>query len=132
LKGAFELKRKSENISIIDQGLSIDGSISCKGKLIIKGIVKGTLEGETVVVAEDGALYAEAQAESVTIGGLFEGSIRASKELVILATGSCSGRVVCKDLVVEAGGLLNAEVSCTAGREEEAGKGAATLHAIRS
>jgi cytoskeletal protein CcmA (bactofilin family) len=111
------VKRKSENISIIDSGLTIDGSISCKGKLIIKGTVKGSLEGETVVVADEGKLYAEAEAESVTIGGTFQGSIRASKELVILASGNCSGRVVCKDLVVEAGGILNAEVTCTAGTE---------------
>jgi cytoskeletal protein CcmA (bactofilin family) len=107
--------RKSENISIIDSGLTIDGSISCKGKLIIKGTVKGTLEGETVVVAEEGSLLAEAEAESVTIGGSFEGSIRAAKELIILSKGNCAGRVVCKDLVVEAGGVLNAEVTCTAG-----------------
>jgi cytoskeletal protein CcmA (bactofilin family) len=107
--------RKSENISIIDSGLTIDGSISCKGKLIIKGTVKGTLEGETVVVAEEGSLLAEAEAESVTIGGNFEGSIRAAKELIILSKGNCAGRDVCKDLVVEAGGVLNAEVTCTAG-----------------
>jgi cytoskeletal protein CcmA (bactofilin family) len=111
------VKRKSDNISIIDSGLVIEGSISCKGKLIIKGTVKGTLEGETVVIADEGRLYAEASAESVTIGGLFEGSIQAFKELIVLSNGKCAGRVVCKDLVVEAGGLLNAEVTCTAGSE---------------
>jgi cytoskeletal protein CcmA (bactofilin family) len=116
-EGDIAVKRKSENISIIDSGLTIDGSISCKGKLIIKGTVKGSLEGETVVVADEGKLYAEAEAASVTIGGIFQGSIRASKELVILASGNCSGRVVCKDLVVEAGGILNAEVTCTAGAD---------------
>ena len=111
--------KKTENISIIDQGLCIDGVISCAGKLIIKGTVKGTLEGETVVIAEDGAVYASASGESVTIGGLFEGDIRASRELIILPTGNCSGRVVCRDLVVQAGGVLNAEVVCTAGRQPE-------------
>ena len=123
-KGESIVKKKSENISIIDSGLTIDGSISCKGKLIIKGTVKGTLEGETVVVADEGNLFAEAEAESVTIGGSFQGSIRASRELVILSSGNCSGRVVCKDLIVEAGGILNAEVTCTSGAdaiEENAG-----------
>jgi len=32
--------------------------------------------------------------------------------LIILATGTCSGKVECKDLIVENGGILNAEVSC--------------------
>ncbi len=124
------MKRKSENISIIDSGLTIDGTISCKGKLIIKGTVKGNLEGETVVIADEGSLYAEAAVESVTIGGLFEGSIQASKELIVLSSGKCAGKVVCKDLVVEAGGVLNAEVTCTAGQEEAAGDRKAKIKAL--
>jgi cytoskeletal protein CcmA (bactofilin family) len=111
------VKQQTENISIIDSGLVIDGSICCKGKLIIKGTVKGNLEGENVVIAEEGSLLADAEAESVTIGGSFEGSIRASKELIVLTSGYCSGRVVCRDLVVEAGGILNAEVTCTAAKK---------------
>ena len=35
-----------------------------------------------------------------------------SEELIILSTGNCAGKVVCKNLVVEAGGILNAEVTC--------------------
>ncbi|MCF8080302.1 MAG: polymer-forming cytoskeletal protein [Desulfobacterales bacterium] len=124
------MKRKSENISIIDSGLTIDGTISCKGKLIIKGTVKGNLEGETVVIADEGSLYADAAVESVTIGGLFEGSIQASKELIVLSSGKCAGKVVCKDLVVEAGGTLNAEVTCTAGQEEAAGDRKAKIKAL--
>lgn len=104
--------KKAENISIIDQGLTVDGNITCTGKLIIKGVVKGNLEGETVIIAEEGAMAAEATAKSVTIGGSFEGTINADKELIVLSTGNCSGRVVCYDLVVEAGGVLNAEVVC--------------------
>ena len=48
----------------------------------------------------------------MTIGGTFEGEIRASKELVILSTGNCSGKIICKGFVVEAGGILNAQVTC--------------------
>jgi len=104
--------KRAENISIVDQGLIVDGNITCTGKLIVKGVVKGTLDGETVIIAEEGAMCAEASAKSVTIGGSFEGVINTEKELIVLSTGVCSGRVVCHDLVVEAGGVLNAEVIC--------------------
>jgi cytoskeletal protein CcmA (bactofilin family) len=124
------MKRKSENISIIDSGLTIDGSISCKGKLIIKGTVKGNLEGETVVIADEGSLYADASVESVTVGGLFEGTVHASKELIVLSSGKCAGKVVCKDLVVEAGGVLNAEVTCTTGQEAAAGDSKAKIKVL--
>jgi len=111
------MKNKSKDFSIIDKELTVDGTISSKGKLVIKGIVKGTLIGETVIIAAEGAVFADAKVGSMTIGGTFEGEIRASKELIILSTGNCSGKVVCKDFVVEAGGILNAQVNCIASQD---------------
>ena len=102
---------KSKNISIIDQEATVEGAFSCKGRLVIKGAVKGTLIGDTVIIAEEGAVYADTKAESITIGGIFVGEIKDADELIILSTGNCSGKVTCKDLVVEAGGILNAEVT---------------------
>lgn len=113
------MKNKSKDFSIIDKELTVDGTISSKGKLVIKGIVKGTLIGETVIIAEEGKVFADTKASSMTIGGTFEGEIRASKELVILATGNCSGKVVCKDFVVEAGGVLNAQVNCITSQDSK-------------
>ena len=108
------VKNELKDFSIIDRELSIDGTVSTNGRLIIKGVVKGTLVGKDVVIAEEGALYADAQVESVTIAGIFEGQISASKELIILSTGNCKGEIVCKDFSVEAGGILNAHVTCVA------------------
>jgi cytoskeletal protein CcmA (bactofilin family) len=106
------VKSKSKDFSIIDKELTVDGKISTKGKLVIKGVVKGTLVGDVVIIAEEGAVYADTKVTSMTIGGTFEGEVKASKELIILPTGKCSGRVVCKDFVVEPGGMLNAQVHC--------------------
>ncbi|WP_022668223.1 bactofilin family protein [Desulfospira joergensenii] len=106
-------KTNKQNLSIIDKELKIDGSISSTGKLIIKGQVTGTIEGDAVIIAEDGIVNSSStRVASITIGGRFQGDISASKELIILATGICSGKVECKDLIVENGGVLNAEVSC--------------------
>lgn len=106
------MKNKSKDFSIIDKELTVDGTVSSKGQLVIKGVVKGTLIGETVIIAADGAVFADTKVSSMTIGGRFEGDIRASKELIILSTGNCSGKIVCKDFVVEAGGILNGHVTC--------------------
>ena len=105
--------KNSKNLSIIDKELKIEGSISSSGKLIIKGQVTGTSDGDVVIIAEDGLVNSSAtKVSSITIGGNFQGTIIASKELIILATGRCAGKVECKDLIVENGGILNAEVSC--------------------
>lgn len=106
------MKNESKGFSLIDKELTIDGKVSTSGRLIIKGVVKGTLAGKDVVIAEEGAVYADAEVESVTIAGIFEGQIRVSKELSILSTGNCKGEIVCKNFSVEPGGILNAQVTC--------------------
>lgn len=108
------MKDEQKKFSIIDEGFTVDGTVAGKGRLVIKGTVKGAVTGDNVVIAEEGAVYAEAHANVMTIGGVFDGQVEVDKELVILSTGKCSGHVVCHDLIVEAGGLLNATVACKA------------------
>ena len=106
------MKNKNQTFSIIDKELSIEGTVQTTGTILIKGSVKGTLVGGTVTISEEGVVYADTKVGSITIGGKFEGTIEASEELVVLSTGTCSGKAVCKDLVVKSGGILNAEVNC--------------------
>lgn len=106
------MKNDAKNFSIIDEGFIIEGAVTGKGRLIVKGAVKGEISGDDIVISEEGSVFAEARAKVMTIGGIFEGQLDVEQELVILTTGKCSGQVKCKDLVVEAGGLLNASVSC--------------------
>lgn len=110
-------EKLKKNFSIIDQGLTVEGVVSGKGQLVIKGTVKGSLEGDIIVIAEEGSVYADTKATSLTVGGIFEGELHVSGDLNVLATGRCNGEVTCKDLVVEAGGKLNAKVSCTTAME---------------
>ena len=105
-------KDSPKKFSIIDEGFTVDGTVTGKGRLVIKGTVKGAVTGDNVVIAEEGAVYADARAKEITIGGIFDGQVEAEKALVILSTGKCSGEVKCHDLIVEAGGALNANVSC--------------------
>jgi cytoskeletal protein CcmA (bactofilin family) len=100
------------DFSLIDKSLTVDGTIHCKGKLIVNGTLKGKIFGENVIIAEGGTVCADIIATSVSVGGKFEGSIRKTKEVVILSTGVCSGSIQCDSLVLDPGGTLNAEVEC--------------------
>ena len=113
------MKKTSKDFSIIDKELTIDGTVSTNGRLIVKGILKGTVIGKNVVIAEEGSVYANAKVASMTISGTFEGEIRALKELILLSTGKCTGKVVCKDLVIETGAILNAQVTCLTGEDTD-------------
>jgi cytoskeletal protein CcmA (bactofilin family) len=105
--------KSSKGLSIIDKDLKIEGSILSIGQLIIKGQVTGTIEGDVVIISAEGRVTsAYTKVSSITIGGNFQGEIVASDELIILSTGTCAGKVEYKKLIVENGGVLNAEVIC--------------------
>ncbi|MBT3387499.1 MAG: polymer-forming cytoskeletal protein, partial [Desulfobacula sp.] len=53
-------KKSYKNLSIIDRELKIEGSIKSAGKLIIKGQVNGTIEGDVVIIAKDGRVNSSA------------------------------------------------------------------------
>jgi cytoskeletal protein CcmA (bactofilin family) len=106
------VKDTNNAFSIIDKGTTVDGSVIGKGNLVVKGSVKGTLKGESIVISEEGQVAADTHAQTMTIGGVFEGRVETTGPLIILASGRCSGEIVCGDLVVEAGGRLDARVTC--------------------
>jgi len=123
--------KNNQNLSIIDKELKIEGSISSKGKLIIKGQVIGTIKADIVIIAEEGSVESSAtEVSSITIGGKFQGELKASKELIILASGRCTGKIEYKDLTVENGGILNAEVQCKTSSKLPAGKELETLNSL--
>lgn len=103
-------KSKPLKLSIIDKDVKVDGTITGKGRLIIRGTVNGSIAGETVVIAEEGRVTSDAKVACMTISGVFDGDIDADGEVVITSSGKCSGKISCKDIVVENGGILNAEV----------------------
>lgn len=107
------MKDRGDTFSIIDKGMTVDGALVGKGNLVVNGLVKGTLTGESVVISEGGQIEADTKVDTLTVGGRFDGRVETAGQLLILATGKCSGEVLCGDLVVEAGGRLDARVTCT-------------------
>jgi cytoskeletal protein CcmA (bactofilin family) len=102
----------SKHLSVIDNGLTFTGDITGKGQLVIKGAVSGTIKTDSIIIAEEGRAQCDATVRSMTVGGIYEGTLIAEKELVVLKGGRCSGTVSCGDLIVEAGGVVNAAVTC--------------------
>lgn len=105
------MAKKNESISILSKGAEFEGDLSCTGKIIINGTIKGTLKGEFITIGEDGIVFAETSANSLTIAGRFEGNLKSANSLTVLAGGYCDGDVTCHDLVVEPGGVLNGRVN---------------------
>jgi len=105
------MDKSRDGMSIIDEGLAVEGKITVRGNLVIKGEVQGTIEGDSVVIAKEGRVAATVRVASITIAGSFDGDVTVDGDFVLLASGSCTGKVRCGTLTVEKGSLLNAEIS---------------------
>ncbi|MBW2108821.1 MAG: polymer-forming cytoskeletal protein [Deltaproteobacteria bacterium] len=104
------IKAKSKGLSVIDTGITVEGTIRAHGRLVIAGAVEGTLLGDDVVTAKGSRVTARAEVDDLVIAGDFEGDVTARKSLTILRTGNFTGNIVCKTLSLEAGGRLNGHV----------------------
>ena len=79
--------------------------------MVIQGEVKGTVSSREIVIAEDAKVSAELRALHVDISGSFDGLARVAGTMTIRAAGRVSGKVRCKNVVVEPGGVLDAEIA---------------------
>jgi len=111
--GEYNMSKNNQTLSILDNGLIINGDIECDGEIIVRGKVKGTLKTETLVIADAGIVDADCTADAVIIGGEYNGNLTVNGIMKILSTGKCSGKVLCQDMVVENGSTLNASVDCS-------------------
>jgi cytoskeletal protein CcmA (bactofilin family) len=104
------MKDKPEGLSIVDKGLSVEGSLYADGKLVIAGSLKGSLVGNAVVAAGGSVVNAEAKVDNLVIAGDFQGDVTVYDRLHISPTGNFTGNIVCKNLRLEVGGILNGSV----------------------
>ena len=110
------MKIKRDNVSIIQNGCSIEGKLQFSGYLIVAGTIQGILEAETVVTREGSRISGELNIESLTIAGSVDGDINVDN-LTLLSTAEVSGKICCSSLVIEEGGILNGNVKWLDGKE---------------
>ncbi|MDM8515457.1 polymer-forming cytoskeletal protein [Desulfobacterales bacterium HSG16] len=101
---------KKKKISILEESTRLKGTVSFDDKMIINGSFEGSITGDTLIIGEYGVVIADIKAGNVVIGGRFSGELRTVKDTLVLHSGICEGKVVCRNIVVEPGGVLNAEV----------------------
>ena len=104
------MKEKDKDISIINKGCSLNGSLDFKGYLIVAGTVEGVLNAESVIAEEGSFIKADVTSEMLAIAGRFEGNIIVTGTLTLLGTANVQGSIQCGNLVVEEGGILNGKI----------------------
>lgn len=117
----------SEEITIISNGVKIEGKVSSTGNIRVDGSLQGDLNSRgNVTVGEQGDIKGEIVANIVTIGGRVVGTINAKEKLILESKCSLKGDIVTKVLVIEAGAKFDGKSSM--GDSKEVITPSATLH----
>ncbi len=95
---------KSEDITIISNGVKLEGKITSSGNIRVEGEIQGDILSQSnVTVGENGQVNGQINAGVIMIGGKVSGTVRANEKLVLESKGNLKGDIFTKILVVEAG-----------------------------
>ncbi len=112
---------KSEEITIISNGVKIEGKITSSGNIRIDGEIQGDIISQSfVTIGEQGQVNGQIDANVITIGGKVSGTVRAKEKLVLDSKGNLKGNIFTKILVIEVGAKFNGK--CKTGDTTEIGK----------
>ncbi|PIE04642.1 MAG: hypothetical protein CSA76_03215 [Spirochaetales bacterium] len=103
--------------SIIGEGTRFRGDVEIAGLLRIDGDFEGSINASgRVLIGRNGRAKCLIAADTVVVGGVVLGDIKASSKIVLLSTCVVIGNISSPLLVVEEGVLLNGY--CTVSRDE--------------
>ena len=102
----------NEEVTIIGNGVVIEGKLQSNGNVRIDGKVQGDVSAKAnVTVGEKGEIFGQINAEIVTIGGRVDGSVSGKEKVVLESKAQLKGDLTTKILVVEAGARFDGNSS---------------------
>lgn len=100
-----KLTEKAGAPSILSRGLQINGDIRSSGILEIEGKAKGTIQGTSVVIRENGIVEGSIEADSLSIYGSFQGDIK-SEVIHVFRKAKIMGNIEYNSISVEDGASI--------------------------
>ncbi len=95
---------KTEEITIISNGVKLEGKITTSGNIRVDGEIQGDIVSQSnVTVGENGQVNGKINASVIMIGGKVSGSVSAKEKLVLESKANLKGDIFAKILMVEAG-----------------------------
>jgi len=108
----------------IDQGVSLEGTLTLTGTFRIDGHVKGNIISEqTVILGENAKVEGQIEGNRVVIAGHFDGVIFARGRVEIQPKGVVTGEVHSPCTVIEPGGIFDGRCHMLAASDSTASTG---------
>ncbi|GMR25619.1 MAG: hypothetical protein BMS9Abin39_0930 [Ignavibacteria bacterium] len=107
-----QINGNTEDITIISNGVKIEGKVTSTGSIRVDGTLQGDLNAKgNVTVGEQGNINGEIIANIITIGGNVVGTVNAKEKLVLESKCVLKGDIITKVLVIEAGAKFDGKSS---------------------
>jgi cytoskeletal protein CcmA (bactofilin family) len=110
----------TKNLTVIAEGVEVNGKINCPGSLRIDGSVKGEIiTGKDTTIGKEGSVEASIKTTNAIIAGTYKGDMAATGEVEVTSTGKFIGNLTQKDalLTISKGGLFKGESTVNSGSE---------------
>jgi cytoskeletal protein CcmA (bactofilin family) len=100
-------RAEDEILSILGEGLEMNGEISFTSGVRVNGVVNGKIRSEAVLeIGSSGKVDAEITIRKILINGEFRGVIHASDRVEIHKEGKAHGDIFTPCLIIEAGAVF--------------------------
>lgn len=101
-------------LSIISAGTTVIGDIECTGILKVEGRIDGSVRrARQVMLAKEGAIHGDVNAQELVVGGVIDGNVNASDRLELQTTAIVNGEITTKSIIVMEGARINGGVKMT-------------------
>ena len=110
---ALNDRSKDVVTSIIGMEMQMVGDISFKGKLRLDGKVEGNIQGDYLILGDNGIIIGDIMVNTFVCAGRVQGNVSV-KTLQVIKSGTINGKVETADLAVESGAALNGEIKSRA------------------
>lgn len=88
--------KTEDGISLIGEGLNIEGELNCKGSIEVAGIMNGNVRAQNLKILETGSVIGGIKADKFEVFGFIEGEIYAD-DIRIGKTATIKGDIFFKD-----------------------------------
>ena len=111
----------SEDVSILSDGVNIEGKISSNGNVRIDGKVIGDVNVKgNLTLGSSAEINGQISAKNMTVSGKVEGTLKIEDKLTLESTSRIKGDLIAKVLVIEEGAKFDGKSSMTQGISQSA------------
>ena len=107
---ADQTRDRDEDKSIIQEDMTITGTVTNGRNVEIHGLIEGELYADKVNIRKTGKLLGKLSTDNATIEGTIEGEVKVKHLIRISSSGSVTGDIEYGELALDAGGELSAEL----------------------